>query len=162
VNCRRLKLTWFTGVLVLVGFISSCHRQRFAEGVVTTTPTSIGSDWVSVPMANPLIAQWDKQLVFVNVSSTFAVSYNPLGIRSDDGSIAAPEAELITKEGQKQPLRLVGLISGDQVIFSGDQIPLGSSFSELRIRSPRDLNCSRITWLSYMPQDSKYSKYISN
>jgi hypothetical protein len=162
VICRKLKLAWFMSVLVLAGLISSCQRQRFAKGIVTTTPTSIGSDWVSIPMADQLTAQWDKQMVFVDVSSSFAASYNPLGIRLDDGSIAAPEAELISQQGQKQPLRLVGLISGHQVQFSGDQIPRGTSFSELRIRSPRDLNCSRITWLSYMPHDSKYSKDTSN
>jgi hypothetical protein len=161
-GCRKLKLAWFLSVLVVVGFISSCRRHRFTEGVITSVPTSVGSDWVNVPMVDPFIAKWDAQIIFVDVNSSFQVSYDPMGIRLDDGSIAAPEAELINKAGQRQPLRLVGLISGKQVQFSIDHIASGSSFSDLRIRSRKALNCSRITWMSYMPQDSKFSKYISN
>jgi hypothetical protein len=157
----NLKLAWFLSVLVLVGLISSCRPHRFTEGIITTVPTSVGSDWVSILMVEPMTAKWDAQTIAVEVNSSFQVSYKPVGIKLNDGSVAAPEAELITKEGQRQPLRLVGLTSGE-LYFSSDQIARGNTFSELRIRSPKTLNCSRITWMSYMPQDSKYSKYISN
>jgi hypothetical protein len=157
---RKLRPAWFLTVLVLVGFVTACSRHRFSDGVITIVPTSVGSDWVNIPMTDPLTAKWDMQIIFVDVNSSFQISYNPLGIRLEDGSVAAPEAELITKSGQSQPLRLVGLISGEQVQFGSDQIPRGSSFSELRIRSPQALNCSRMSWVSYMPQDSKFSKYM--
>lgn len=158
--CRKVKLACFLSVLVLVGFISSCRRHRFTEGVITNVPTSVGSDWVNIPMADPLIAKWDMQIIVVELNSSVQISYKPLGIQLDDGSIAAPEAELITKAGQRQPLRLVGLASGE-VDFSSDQIARGSIFSDLRIRSPKALNCSRIGWMSFMPQDSPFSKYLS-
>jgi hypothetical protein len=154
IGCRKLRFVWFLSVLALVGFISSCRRPRFSEGVITSVPTSIGSDWVNIPMADPLIAKWEKQTILVEVDSTFQVSDHPLGIRLADGSIAVPEAELITKSGQKQPLRLVGLFSGDLVLFDSDQVVRGSSFSGLRIRSPKALNCFRMTWISHSRQDS--------
>jgi hypothetical protein len=155
IGCGKLKLAWFLSVLALVGFISSCRRQRFSEGVITSVPTSIGSDWVNIPMANPLIAKGDRQTILVDVDSSFQVSDHPLGIRLADGSIAAPEAELITKSGQRQPLRLVGLFSGDLVLFDSDQVARGSSFSGLRIRSPKALNCVRMTWISDSRKNSK-------
>ena len=104
-------------------------------------------------MVDPLIARWDRQTILVEVNSSFQVSDAPLGIRLDDGSIAAPEAELSSKEGHRQPLRLVGLASGDFILFGSDQIARGSSFSDLRIRSPKALHCFRITWIS--GQDSR-------
>jgi hypothetical protein len=145
----KLELAWFLSVLVLVGYISSCRRPRFTEGVITAVPTSIGPDWVNIPMVDPLIARWDRQTILVEVNSSFQVSDAPLGIRLDDGSIAAPEAELTTKEGHREPLRLVGLASRDLIQFSSDQVARESSFSDLRIRSPKALHCFRITWISH-------------
>lgn len=152
-GCRKFRFAWFLSVLVLAGFIPSCRHHRFAEGVITNVPTSVGPDWVNIPIAEPLIAKWDSLIIFVEVKSSFQVSQYPLGIGLDDGSIAAPEAELITKAGQRQPLRLVGLTSGEEAVFSSEQIPPGSSFSDLRIRSPKPLNCFVITSISYMRKD---------
>lgn len=154
---RKLKFAWFLSMFVSLGFTFSCGRQRlrFTEGVLTKVSTSIGADWVNIPTLDASIAKWDSLIVLVEVNSDFQVGNDPLGIRLDDGSIAAPEAELVSKAGQSKPLRLVGLVSGEEVWFGGDQIARGSSFSTLRIRSPKALNCSRITWISYMPQDCK-------
>jgi hypothetical protein len=152
---RKLKFAWFLIVSVLLGFSFSCRRQRFTEGVLTNVSTSIDADWVNIPIPDPSFVKWDSLIVFVEVNSSFQVGNDSLGIRLDDGSIGAPEAELITKAGQRKPLRLAGLDSGEGVQFSGDQIARGSTFSNLRVRSPKTLNCSRITWISYMPQDCK-------
>jgi hypothetical protein len=152
-GCRKSTFAWFLTVLVLVAFGFSCRRQRFIEGVITTLPTSVGPDWVNIPTPDPSIAKWDSLIIFAEVNSSFQVSNDPLGIRLDNGSIAAPEAELITKAGQRQALRLVRLVSEEEVQFSTDHIAHGSSFADLRIRSAKALHCSRITWVSYMPQD---------
>jgi hypothetical protein len=154
VNCLRLKLACFISVLVFVGFVSSCRRQRMTQGVVTTVPTLVGANWVSISMADPLIAKWDNQFIFVDFTSSFQVTSNPVGIRLDDGSIAAPEAELITKAGQRQPLRLARL-GEEELVFSSNQIARGRTFYELRIRSPKALNCSRIIWVSNQDSNPK-------
>lgn len=152
---RKLKFAWFLSIFVSLGLTFSCRRQRFTEGVLTTVSTSIGADWVNIPTPDASIAKWDSLMVFVEINSAFQVGNDPFGIRLDDGSIAAPEAELVSKAGQTKPLRLVGLVSGEEIQFGGDQIARGSSFSTLRVRSPRALRCSRITWISYMSQDCK-------
>lgn len=154
---RKLEFAWFLSMFVWLGFTFSCGRQRlrFTEGVLTQVSTSIAADWVNIPTPDASIARWDSLIVFVEVDSGFQVGNDPLGIRLDDGSVAAPEAELVSKTGQTKPLHLVGLVSGEEVWFGSDQIARGSSFSTLRIRSPKALNCSRITWVSYMPQDCK-------
>ncbi len=134
--------------------ISSC-RPRIAGGIIKSEPTLLNSDWLSIPLSEPVVAKWDVQLIYVEVSSGFQVSHDPLGIRLDDGSVAAPEVELVSKAGQRQAFPLVGIV-GKELQFRRDQIARGSRFSELRIRSPIPLACSQISWVSYMPQDSKY------
>src|SRR5713101_4965885 len=152
-GCRKLTFALFLSALVLAGFIPSCHRHRFAEGIVTSNPTSVGSDWVNIPIADPLVAKWDSVMILVNVNSSLKATYNPLGIRLDDGSIAVPEAELITTAGQRQPLHLFSFDDAGGIYFSSEQIASGRRFSALRIRSPKVLNCFLITWTSYMRKD---------
>lgn len=152
VRYRRLKVAWFLNVLVLVG-LTSCRRNRIAGGDITTATTSVGADWVSISFAEPMIAKWDMQLIRVETTSSFQVNYAPLGIRLADGSVVAPELELVNNRGERRPLRLVGLIPGKEIQFSSDQIERGSTFSQLTIRSPILLVCSQMSWISYMPQD---------
>ncbi len=149
----------YLALFLLVGLISSC-RPRVTGGVIRSEPISLSSDWLTIPLSEPLTAKWEVQLVEVEVSSSFQVSYNPLGIRLDDGSIVVPEAELVSQAGKTQPLPLVGLIGGKELQFGSNKIARGTSFSELRIRSPISLVSSRISWLSYMPQDSQYGKHL--
>ena len=137
-------------MLVLVGLASSCG-PRVTGGDIKTGSTSVSSDWVSVPLPQPITAKWDVQLVYVDVSSPFQVSYDPLGIRLEDGTVAVPELELVTTAGQKEPFQLKGAISRTVIIFRNDQIARGTTFSELRMRSPVPLVSSRISWISCMP-----------
>jgi hypothetical protein len=140
------------GLIVVVGLISSC--QRITMGVIKNEPTSASADWGSIPLSKPVIAKWDVQVIYVNVSTKHQSSTDPLGIRLEDGSIIAPEIELVSKTGQREPFRFVGFSNSD-LVFENDHIARGSSFSELRIRSLKPLVCSQIRWVSYMPKDTK-------
>src|SRR5690349_21254418 len=99
---RKLKFAWFLTVSVLLGFSFSCRRQRVTERVLTNVSTSIGADCVNIPIPDPSFVKWDSLIVFVEVNSDFQIGNAPLGIRLDDGSIAVPEAELVTKAGQRK------------------------------------------------------------
>lgn len=143
-------------MFVLVGLASSCG-PRVTGGDIKTGTTSVSADWVSVPLSQPITAKWDVQLIYVDVNSPFQVSYDPLGIRLEDGTVAAPQLELVTTTGQKQPFRL-GAISRSVIIFRSDDIARGTTFSELRMRSPIPIVSSRISWLSCMPGEGKVGK----
>jgi hypothetical protein len=122
--------------------------------VMKSEPISADSDWRGVPLSKPVTAKWDVQVIYVDVSTKHESSVRPLGIRLEDGSTIAPEIELVGKTGQMEPFRFVGFSNSD-LVFENDHIARGSSFSELRIRSPKPLVCSQIKWISYMPEDTK-------
>ena len=139
-------------IALLVGLISACQRITF--GVIRDQPIALSSNWLSVSLSRPVTAKWDVQAIYVGVGSKHQSSTDPLGIRLEDGSIVKPEIELVTKTGEVQPFRFVGFSNAD-LVFENDHIARGSSFAELRIRSPKPVVCSRISWISYMPQDTK-------
>ena len=151
---RRIRISWSLGLFLLVGLISSCG-PRITGGVVKNVPTDLSSDWLSIELPEPVTAKWDVQLIYVDVSSRFQFSYDPPGIRLEGGGVGTPEVELINKTGLTQTFQLASVASGG-FVFRNDRIARGSRFSRLRIRSPIPLVCSRIRWISYMPQDSKY------
>jgi hypothetical protein len=154
-SLKRLRNTCFTAIFLMAGFIAGCG-PRITGGVIGSAVTPIGEQWTSIPLSHPAVAKWDVQLIYLTVSPKFRPSFAPLGIQEDDGSIITPEVKLINKAGQEQQFRLSALINGEELVFRNDQIARRSTFSEIRIRSPKPLVCSRISWISFMPQDTKY------
>jgi hypothetical protein len=146
------RITAWLSLLVLIALIS-CH-QRISMASIETGPIPASSDWRSVSLSQPLIAQWDVQAIYVNIETKHESSVSPLGITLGDGPAIVPEIELVGKTGQIVPFRFVGFSNSD-LVFQNDHIARGSSFSELRIRSPEPLVCSQMRWISYMPQDTK-------
>jgi hypothetical protein len=140
------------GMLVLIGLISC--SQRISMRTLETGPIPASSDWRSVPLSEPLNAKWDVQAIYVNIETKHESSVTPLGISLGGGSTIAPEIELVDRTGQIAPFRFVGFSNSD-LVFQNDHIARGSSFSELRIRSPQPLVCSQMRWISYMPKDTK-------
>ena len=132
----------------------TCGCQRISFGVITDQSISVTSDWVSISMPKPVTAKWDVQAIYLDVISKHESSIDPMGTRLQDGSVVKPEIELLTETGQVQSFRFVGF-SNAELVFENDHIVRGSTFSKLRIRSPKPLVCSRIKWVSYMPEDTK-------
>jgi hypothetical protein len=77
-----------------------------------------------------------------------------MGIRLQDGSVVAPEIQLVETTGQSVPFEFVGF-SNSELFFESERLPRGTAFSELRIRSSKPLTCSNIEWISYMPRTTK-------
>lgn len=145
-------------LLVITTMLAGCTVGCGPRGVTATFSdgtVSLGPDWVSIPASTPMTTKWDRQIVFLEVNSTFNVSYRPQGFRLEDGTIAVPELEAVSTDGRRWPFRLEGLIKGEQIQFSSDTVPRGTTFSQVRVRSPIPLVCSQVSWLSYMPQDVK-------
>src|SRR5947207_6904724 len=130
-NClgRYGGATISLGLFVMIGFISCC--QRISMRVIEAEPISTGFGWRSIPLSKPVTAQWDVQAIYVNVETKHESSVDPLGIRLGDGSTIELEIELVSKTGQIEPFRFVGLSNSD-LVFENDRIARGNSFSELR------------------------------
>jgi len=141
-------------LFAMIAFTAGC-RQRVTGAAISNAPTSISEQWTTIPLIHPAVAKWDVQLIYVTVSPKFRPNYSPLGMQLEDGSTVTPEVELVSKTGEEQRFRLVGVINGEQLVFRNDQIARSSTFAEVRIRSPKPFVCSRISWMSYMPQDTK-------
>lgn len=150
---KYIKHSWLLGLLILVN-LTSCH-QRIAGDIIRNKPILVSSDWLSIPLLSPVRAEWDVQIIYLDLSNKFEPSFAPMGIRLDGDSIITPEVELVSKAGQKEPFHLSGFVNANRLTFENSQIPRGSTFSELRIRSPKPLVLSRISWTSYMPGDTK-------
>jgi hypothetical protein len=152
IHRQIFKAVLFLGLLLAISLTSSCQRMNTA--VIKSEPTLVSSEWSIIPIAHSVTAKWDVQMIYVNIDTKHEISEKPLGIRLDDGSVVTPEIELVRNTGKAEPFRFVGFSNSD-LMYENEGIATGSIFSEIRIRSSKPLICSKIEWVSYMPQDTK-------
>jgi hypothetical protein len=136
--------------------LSSC-RHRIREIVIESDPPKIGPEWVQIALPPSVKAEWQYQTVRLILTTKFALNINPSGIRLEDGSVTLPEADLIADSGAKHTFACGGYERSDGVgveCFSAD-VPRGTHFVQLRLRSSQPIILSKIIWISYMPQDTK-------
>lgn len=140
--------------LLLALSLSACQsRPQIAGGVIKGTPVVLGPDWLDLNLTKPIIAKWDRQVVFLSISSDVVTSDVPLGAKATDGSVFTPEIEIYDDSGREYTLQLIG-IAEHELQFGNEKIPKGTRFSRIRIRSPKRLPCSEISWMSYVPTKS--------
>jgi hypothetical protein len=141
-------------MMALACTLTSCqHRMSWAA--ISNGPLRIDSDWVEVPLTKPLSADWSTQIVRATVGTKFEASIHPMGLRLQDGTFSTPEIDLVTEGGIHQVLDLAAFENSDILQFESDRITRGTRFVRLRMRSSRPLLLSNITWISYMPEDTK-------
>jgi hypothetical protein len=146
------KAALFLALFSAISLTSSC--QRINTVIIKNGPTSVSSDWSRISIPHPVTAKWDIQMIYMNIDTKHEISEKPLGIRLDDGSVITPEIELVKNTGKAEPFRFVGFSNSD-LMYENEGIASGSIFSEIRIRSSKPLICSKIEWISYMPEDTK-------
>ena len=146
-------MPWFMVVILACGLIS-CMR-RMTSVPISNEPLTVGPDWVEIPLVQPLAADWRSQVVRVTVKTKFESNISPLGLRLEGGLLATPEIDAITDGGIHQTFHLASFQNATIVSFENDQIPRGTRFVRLRMRSSTPLVISAVTWISYMPEDTK-------
>ncbi|HTU32190.1 MAG TPA: hypothetical protein VMF66_00145 [Candidatus Acidoferrum sp.] len=121
------------------------------------SPITVGPKWTEIALPNSVVAKWEAQIVYATLASDADQSDHPLGLRSKDGALFSPELDLISDRSVNYALPLVGFRSGNdvEVIFDGGNIPRGTHFARLRMRSSKLVILGPITWFSYMPEDTK-------
>ncbi len=141
-------------VLAFVCTLAAC-RQRISTIPISDASFTLGPDWVDLPLAQPLTAEWQDQVVLVTVTTKFSPSTRPLGLSLPDGAFVKPEIDATTDKGTHQPFQLQWFRNPSLVAFENDSVPKGTRFVRLRMRCSAPLAISKVTWVSYMPQDSQ-------
>jgi hypothetical protein len=147
---RALLFLWPLVVLVNSG----CEEHQ-STTVIVDRPVKISAEWVTLPFPHPLVATalW-AQDVLVSVSSSHERNAQPLSLRMPDGTLVAPDVEVLTSDGLWLPLHM-GFYGEDasfsSTAFSGD----GNTFVAVRLKSARPIMVSRVEWDSYDPREVK-------
>ena len=138
----------------LLGGFSSCgHPPRIDEVVLKEDSVTLGPEWIVMSLPQVVTVKWKVQSVRME-------AYPSQDSFPKDLSDHFPEIELITTDGAAY---LLGdrVLRGPQGIHAeSDRIPTGTNFAELRMRfrSSKPLIISKITWVSYMPEDFKAAR----
>jgi hypothetical protein len=125
-------------------------------GVVT-----ISSEWLEITPTEMLKPERDVSVLFLQVSSPYALDFEKNGIRLPDSSVAIPEVKLIDQDKKEYDLRVIYM--GETGIgferASIDLHPIGlpkdKVFPKVRIRCSKPVECSKIIWRNYNPRDMK-------
>ena len=142
--------------IVFICTLASCGPPRITFFQVSNASLTVGPDWVELSPVQPPTADWDEQEVKVSVpDNRFNLNLNPLGLKREDGVILIPEVDATTAQGTLQRFRFDGLSGPDDLTFASDKIPRGTRFVRLRIRCSALITISKVTWISYMPEDTK-------
>ena len=139
---------------VLACTLTSCS-PRITSISISNASLSVGPDWTELPVKQPLTADWQNQIVLATVTTKFEANMQPLGLRLADGTLSTPELDAITDDGNHYPLHLQWFRNANILAFENDSIPRGKRFVRIRVRSPRPLVLSEVSWVSYMPQDTR-------
>jgi len=127
-------------------------------------PIVITSDWTEIKPKQPLIMDRPVQEIVLALDKT--IQLDPLNwkLLLSDGTSATPEVQLIDRSGniydlpgysadeRKGEVWLRGFGMG---LVASQQLPAGTVFTTVRLRSDRSVRCSRISWRTYDPKDLK-------
>jgi hypothetical protein len=148
----KKAVLWLSWVVLVCTFVSCKHRD--VRVIISDTPITVGPDWVRVTLPQSVIAKWEYQVVYLTANTQFDPGFPGRGLKLEDGSIVLPEINLLTNAGAQYPFSLYDT-NGRVLEFANRTVPVGTRFVELRIRSSKPLVFAKITWISYMPEDTK-------
>ena len=130
-------------------------RPRSASTPIFNGVFDVGPEWVDLPLTQPVIAIWQEQTVLVDVKTHFNPSIFPLDLRLDDGSLAVPEIKATSDTGLQELLPLKWFRNSNIAAFENGHIPKGTRFVRVQIRCSVPIVISKVTWISYVPEDTK-------
>lgn len=143
-------------VIVVAALCCSCGG-RIDEVALVKSPISIGPEWTELALPNSVVAKWDAQMVYATLDSGAEPTDHPPVLKSKNGVLFTPQLDLISDRGINYVLSPGGFLLGDdvEVSFNGDNVPRGTHFVRLRLRSSQPVTLGPIEWFSYMPEDTK-------
>lgn len=147
---RVYLLLTMTFLILLV----SCG-QRITQTVIDNAPVTVGPRGTEIRLTHAVVADWSCQVIRTEVATHFSLSTDPWGLKLDDGSVVVPEVDLTSDSGKEYSFKLTRFRNTDVVDFENDGIERKTRFVRVEMRSAEPVVLSSVTWISYMPQDTK-------
>ena len=144
----------FLSILLIASLLGSC-RQRVTRVVIDDAAVTVDRTGIDVQLRQPVVADWDYQVLRMTVLTKFSDVTDPLGLKLDDQSVVVPEVDLVTDKGEKYMFKLSGFLNSDIVDFDNGRIDRNTRFVRLQMHCAKPIVVSKVNWISYMPQDTK-------
>jgi len=156
---RWLKVSLISlGAIVLVVVVIFLYRRmgplpnltdRNIAGAIVIT-----SEWLEIKGDPPFQISGKTPLVILKLEDNYTPDFTSQKLRYPDGTLAAPEVQLIDDQGNVFPLHLLMAQHRDRTGsnamggagFGNLDLPRDRNYVSLRIRSEQPMKCSRIIW----------------
>lgn len=133
-------------ILICFGaFLFSISRGPVKREI--SGPRTLSQDWAEILLNPPLThspGQWCSMTFYV--ADSVSPDYESKGLRLDDGSIVIPEVQLVDVNGNAHNL-VQNAVGPTSITFGFPSLPGTSEYKAVRMRSYKDLRCSRIVCL---------------
>lgn len=142
-------------LLISAAWLIACFKP-YSEAIVKDTPLELTPDWTSVALTVPVRVERKHQEVLIKFTKPFKYDQNTAKLQQADGSVNNVEVQLVDENGQVYPLSHQRLL-GNYLIFSRPEgLPANTSFRDIRIRSERPVQCAKILWWCYNPEQFRH------
>ena len=116
--------------------------------------TTITSEWLELKPDPALTFSGKTPLVILKLEGDYAPDFSSQKLRYPDGTLDAPDVQLIDEQGSVFPLHLLMAQhrdrSGSNAMggagFGNLDLPRDRTFSKLRIRSEKPMKCYKLIW----------------
>ena len=116
--------------------------------------TAITSAWLEIKADPALKVSSKTPLVILELEGDYAPEFGSQKLRYPDGTLGAPDLQLIDDQGNVFPLHFLMAHhrdrSGSNAMggagFGTSDLPRDRSYSKLRIRSEKPIKCYKIIW----------------
>ena len=116
--------------------------------------TAITSQWLEITPAPALKPSGKTSFVILELESQACNHLQAPMLRFPDGSLSMPEVQLVDQQGNVFPLHFLMVHhrdrTGSNVMggagFGAPDLPTDRSYVKVRVRSDKDMKCSKIIW----------------
>lgn len=130
--------------------VSNPYLDREISGPVTLT-----SEWIEIVPEEPLRPEREVQKILLDFAQPYESDHDAWKIRFPDGSLVAPEVQLIDKNGNVFTSSKVASLGQTGMGLRMSSLPQDRVYLKLRLRSDKPIAISRIIWRCYDPRDRK-------
>jgi len=119
--------------------------------------TTISSEWLEIKPTPVLKPSGKTSLVILELEGDYTPDFQAKMLRFPDGALGMPDVQLVDEQGNVFPLHFLMVHhrdrTGSSVMggagFGAPDLPADRSYSKLRVKSDRPMQCSRVIWRSY-------------
>lgn len=141
-------------IYFIISFFRSPYLDREIAGAVT-----LSDQWLEIAPEGGLKPERRIHEVVLNFSEPLEPDYKVWGVRLKDGSVVAPEVQLIDQNGTTYQLTTSSLDRTGMSFSMRDSqthrevLPTDRTYRAVRIRCDKPIMCSSVVWRCYNPWD---------